>query len=460
MRVRSALAVFAWIFAARLDRVAGFPSLLDTRTKRNKKLFRRTDRQARDSNESAEAQVWLLKLQGNQSAAPASLCQATQCECSPMDGLGLVVATCGAEEVAELLDARPELEFAEEDGSVTIDLPAVSQPPAARSTDAPPWNLARIGLLGAAATGKGVRVWVLDTGINPTHEDLRGRVTLVGFVRGLFSVKDCDSNSDERCLDDDGHGTHVAGIVAGTRFGVAREAQVLSMRVLNKDGSGKTSTIVGSLKKIVDRRKPGDIVNLSLGGGGYTPSVTAALKKLTEAGVHVIVAAGNDDVDSCQGSFSGNKPIFVVGSSNSRNDRSSFSNWGECLDLYAPGEWIEAADYKKDTDYTVKSGTSMAAPHVAGVAALFLQNSRSASPEALYHFLKASAKWGALTSLKPGDPNRLLYIGNVDPAKSENLTQSDKDAGGWTWDAAVSSRRPMPWAVALCAVGVGLARPS
>eukprot|EP00429_Kryptoperidinium_foliaceum_P003950 CAMPEP_0176027146 /NCGR_PEP_ID=MMETSP0120_2-20121206/13309_1 /TAXON_ID=160619 /ORGANISM="Kryptoperidinium foliaceum, Strain CCMP 1326" /LENGTH=451 /DNA_ID=CAMNT_0017360351 /DNA_START=83 /DNA_END=1439 /DNA_ORIENTATION=- len=395
--------------------------------------------------------VWFVSVLEKVSKAPEDLCSGASCQCGEMSGVGLVTANCTEAGIRELLDSRDEVDFAEEDGTFELDLPPQPSESSMASVASPlTWNLQRVALSNATTTGRGVRIWVVDTGLSPTHEDLKGRVKLVGYFKyGTF--RSCWSNEDANCFDILGHGTHVAGTAAGTRFGIATDAQVLSIRVFETDGKASSIKIVGALNHIARNRQAGDVVNLSLGGNGESPAITAALKRLTSLGVHIVVAAGNQNEDACYGSLSRHKPIFVVGASDSDDEKAEFSNWGECLDMYAPGQMIVAADFRADTAYTGMSGTSMAAPHAVGVAALYLESNKSVSPEELYHFLKASATWGALSELRPGDPNRLLRIGAIKPEQSEQIISSGEVD---SWDSGALGRGGLA-ALLLVVLGAG-----
>mmetsp|Transcript_39008 Transcript_39008/g.112025 ORF Transcript_39008/g.112025 Transcript_39008/m.112025 type:complete len:453 (+) Transcript_39008:63-1421(+) len=378
-----------------------------------------------DGNSSSAAdpdapRVWLLSLMDSvPETTGAELCRDTKCDCELESDLSLLSANCTEAEVVKLVDARTEIDFAEEDSDIELDMPTQPDADRAASNVPPQWNLERVGISNALTTGSGIRIWVLDTGVSPTHEELKGRVTLVGrFGKRLF--KDCTSNTDRDCIDDDGHGTHVAAIAAGTKYGIAKDAKVLSIKIYDAKGKSSTSKVVKAFKHVAKNDRTGDIVNFSTEATGRSLAVNRAIKKLTDKGVHVFLAAGNRDADACGGQYTRNVEVFIVGASNNNNERASFSNWGKCLDLYAPGQDILAADYKKNDGYVVLSGTSMAAPHAAGVAALYLEAKKSMSPQDMYKLLRDTAVSGQLTALETGDPNRLLRI-DTSPQRSGSL---------------------------------------
>jgi subtilisin family serine protease len=211
-----------------------------------------------------------------------------------------------------------------------------------------------------------------------------------------------------------GHGTHVAGTVAGTNFGLAKGAKIFGVRVLDCNGSGSTESVVAGIEWVTANAKKPAVANMSLGGGADA-ALDAAVKKSVDSGVTYAVAAGNDSSDACGGSPAKEPSAITVGATDEKDAKATFSNWGKCLDLFAPGVDVESAGITSPDSTAKMSGTSMATPHVAGAIAMYL----SAHPEAKPADV-ATALLGASTPDKVGEPgtgspNKLLYAGTVDP---------------------------------------------
>ena len=246
--------------------------------------------------------------------------------------------------------------------------------------------------------------YVVDTGIRPDHVDFGGRVE-AGFsaIADGLGTGDCN-----------GHGTHVAGTIGGTAYGMAKAVRLVPVRVLGCDGSGLVSGIVGGLDWIIGQHAAGipAVANLSLGGGAST-SLDNAIEAAVNDGVSVVVAAGNSNVDACTGSPARVPAALTVGATGQSDVRASFSNYGSCLDLFAPGVGISSTWHTSTTATASLSGTSMAAPHVAGAAAALLQLDPTMAPAVVADRLRATSTTGLVTSAGTGSPNRLLW---ADPA--------------------------------------------
>ncbi len=295
---------------------------------------------------------------------------------------------------AEVLAQDPRVAYVEEDAEMSLSTTQTS----------PPWGLDRIdqrnlplnSQYNYTPTGAGVRAYIIDTGIRRTHTQFGGRALLGTDVIG-DGQQDCN-----------GHGTHVAGTVGGSTYGVAKGVTLYAVRVFGCGSTTSTSNIIAGVDWVTANRVLPAVANLSLGGGAST-ALDTAVNNLFNSGVSVSVAAGNENTNACNGSPSRVANMITVGSTTSTDARSSFSNYGTCLDLFAPGSSILSAWYTSDTATNTISGTSMASPHVAGVAALYLQNNPSASPTTVRDQIVNTATTNVLTSIGTGSPNRLLY---------------------------------------------------
>lgn len=255
------------------------------------------------------------------------------------------------------------------------------------------------------ATGSGVTAFIIDTGIRADHADFGGRV-----LDGYTVV------TDGRGTDDcNGHGTHVSGTVGGSTYGVAKQVALRPVRVLNCQGSGTTSGVIAGIEWVAASTLRPAVANMSLGGGKST-SLNAAVAGAVASGVTMVVAAGNSSANACNYSPASEPSAVTVGATTSGDAKASYSNWGSCVDIFAPGSSITSDWNTSSTAINTISGTSMASPHVTGVAALVAQANPGASPAAIAAFLVAHATSGRLSSVGSGSPNLLLYSLATDTA--------------------------------------------
>jgi aqualysin 1 len=271
------------------------------------------------------------------------------------------------------------------------------------------WGLDRIdqsdlplnGTYGYSTTASNVTAYIIDTGIRRTHADFGGRV-----LAGATAISDGRGSSD--C---NGHGTHVAGTVGGSTYGVAKGVTLVPVRVLGCTGSGSWSGVIAGIDWVVGNHAAGTpaVANMSLGGSA-NDAVDAAVQRGITDGVTFAVAAGNESTNACNSSPARTPNALTVGATTSGDVQSSYSNYGSCVDLYAPGSSITSAWYSSDTATNTISGTSMASPHVAGAAALFLAGNPSASPSTVASNLVGAATANTL-SVHSTSPNLLLYVG-------------------------------------------------
>ena len=265
-----------------------------------------------------------------------------------------------------------------------------------------PWGLDRIdqrslplsGTYSFTATASSVHAYIIDTGIWTLHGDFGGRADNV-FDAMLLNGEDCQ-----------GHGTHVAGTVGGATWGVAKAVRLHGVRVLNCLGVGFTSDVIAGVDFVTSNHVKPAVANMSLGGGQST-ALNTAVTNLWNAGVFVAVAAGNDDADACGFSPASAAGALTVAASTKTDAKASFSNWGSCVEIYAPGSSIKSA-FLLGTTATL-SGTSMASPHAAGVGALYKATFGDASSATVADWIITNATTNVITGNRTGTPNRLLY---------------------------------------------------
>ena len=284
----------------------------------------------------------------------------------------------------------------EEDGRITLKT----------TQNNPPWGLDRIdqrdrplnGQYNYTPTGTGVRAYVIDTGIRTSqHTQFGGRAAAMFDAFG-GNGQDCN-----------GHGTHVAGTIGGTTYGVAKGVLLRAVRVLDCDGNGTDSTLIAGIDWVTSNHISPAVANISIGGGAST-AVDTAVENMINANVTTAIAAGNDyGIDACNTSPARVSAAITVGSTTATDAKSDFSNVGTCLDIFAPGSSIVSAWHVSDTATNSISGTSMATPHVTGVAAPYLQNNTAASPTTVRDRIVNTATPNRLTGIGTGSPNRLLY---------------------------------------------------
>lgn len=266
-------------------------------------------------------------------------------------------------------------------------------------------------------TGSGVNAYIIDTGILYSHNDFGGRASF-GF--DAFGENGQDGN---------GHGTHVAGTMGGSVYGVAKQVNLIAVRVLDNSGGGTTSGVIAGMDWVAANAVSPAVANMSLGGGAST-AIDDAVTNMFNAGVPVIVAAGNGNRagrqdDACKYSPARAPHAFTVGATATNDAKTSWSNYGDCVDIFAPGASITSTWYTSNTATNTISGTSMASPHVAGAAALFLQNNTNATAQQVYDFLTTNSTKNIVTSSSTTN-NHLLYTltgdsgGGEDPPPAEN----------------------------------------
>ncbi|MFG3256688.1 S8 family serine peptidase [Streptomyces sp. NPDC048172] len=272
----------------------------------------------------------------------------------------------------------------------------------------PTWGLDRIDQAKTAGdkkytypdgAGAGSTVYVLDTGVHISHKDFGGRASYG------FNSLDGSKKADDKM----GHGTHVAGTVAGAKYGVAKKAKVVAVKVLNDGGTGTTESIVAGIDWVTKNHKGPSVANMSI-VASKDPVMDAALRKSIASGVTYAVAAGNEYQDASKLSPARVKEAITVAASDKADKQADFSSFGKIVDLYGPGVDVVSLSHKNNTGTATMSGTSMASPHVAGAAALYTAAHKSATPAQVASALTKGATKGAIKNPSAGTPNKLLRV--------------------------------------------------
>ncbi len=337
---------------------------------------------------------------------------------------------------ARRLAASPTVKYVEQDRRVHIT---------ATTQKNPDWGLDRIDQRAVKPSktytpmddGDSVHAYVIDTGVLISHAEFGGRASYgYDFIDNDATAQDCN-----------GHGTHVAGTIGGTHYGVAKKVKIVAVRVLDCDGDGDLMGVIAGVNWVTSHAVLPAVANMSM-GGGRSPALEAAVQKSINAGVTYVVAAGNDNVNAATESPSGLSAAITVGATDSRDRRASFSNYGSVVDLFAPGVNIRSAWASSNTATELLSGTSMAAPHVAGAAALVLDAFPADTPAQVRNYLVTKATTGKVTDPK-GSPNRLLFV--PAPAGAPTIATARVTAGlerPFTGKLTLAAARRGTWSVA------------
>ncbi len=303
------------------------------------------------------------------------------------------------ERQARLLAADSQVASVAQDTRITLDRVQLNPPS---------WGLDRLdqaslplskSYTSPESGGSGVTVYVIDTGIRITHKDFGGRASY-----GWDFV-----DNDATAQDGNGHGTHVAGTIAGTTYGVAKKAKVVAVRVLDDAGAGTTSQVIAGIDWVTRHAHKPAVANLSL-GGYHNAQMDAAVRNSVASGVTYTVAAGNDGLSAGLYSPADVKEAITVGATDRNDARAAFSNFGPAVDLFAPGVSITSASNASDTGKATFSGTSMASPHAAGAAAVYLGGHPRATPAQVSKALVAGAVSGKVSGEGLGSPDKILQV--------------------------------------------------
>ncbi|MFG1603788.1 S8 family serine peptidase [Actinoplanes sp. NPDC049265] len=360
-------------------------------------------------------------------------------------GTGAYTVTLTAAE-ARRLAASPDVRTVEQDRVVS----------AAGTQANPTWGLDRIDqrkrtpasrTYTASADGAGVYAYVIDTGVNITHTQFRGRASYgYDFIDNDAVAADCA-----------GHGTHVAGILGGSTYGVAKKVRIVSVRVLDCQGIGYLSQIVAGVNWVTAHAHHPAVANMSLGAAVVSPTLNAAVQRSINSGVTYAVAAGNDNSNAAGYSPASVAAAITVGATSSNDARASFSNWGSRIDIFAPGNGIRSSYIGSDTASAVLSGTSMATPFVAGAAALVLDAHPGYTPASVTSTLLRDATTRVVTDPK-GSPNRLLFVPRPPAPAAIKTTALPAGTVGKAYSGtlALTAARTGTWAVSAGSLPPGL----
>ncbi|MDS7944568.1 S8 family peptidase [Acinetobacter sp. V110_1] len=315
---------------------------------------------------------------------------------SALKGFAIYLPDTAGTAFIEAMKKNPQVLSVENDTVVNIDATTQSNPD---------WGLDRIdqkalplnSAYSYSQTGSGTTAYIVDTGILSTHQEFSGRV-----LNGYTAISDGNGTTD--C---NGHGTHVAGTVGGTTYGVAKSVRLVPVRILGCDGSGASSNVIAGLDWILKNGSKPAVVNMSLGGAASS-SLDSAVENLYNNGYVMVVAAGNSNTDACTSSPARTSNAITVAATDNTDTRASYSNYGSCVDVFAPGSQINSSWIGSNTATKVLNGTSMATPHVAGVVAEMLQSTPTATPQTILTNLLNQATSNVVKN-PSGSPNRLLY---------------------------------------------------
>ncbi|XVU23621.1 S8 family serine peptidase [Actinoplanes sp. CA-054009] len=356
-------------------------------------------------------------------------------------GDGVFVAEMSAKQ-ARRLAADPEVRTIEQDRMLHLE----------GTQRNPGWGLDRIDQRPAKLTksftptddGSAVRAYVIDTGIRITHSEFAGGRATYGYdaVDGDAFAADCN-----------GHGTHVAGTIGGTRYGVAKRVRLVAVRVLDCEGEGSLSQVIAGVDWVTANAVKPAVANMSM-GGAFSPALEASIQKSIDSGVSYVVAAGNEDVNATNTSPAGLPAAITVGATDKKDRRAGFSNFGASLDLFAPGVGIRSAYAWSNSASAVMDGTSMASPHVAGAAALALDANPGMSPAQVRNYLVTYSTKNKVKDAH-GSPNRLLFVPRP-PAKPAIKSSSIVVAAQRAAKITLSAGRKGSWSITAGRLPTGL----
>ena len=328
------------------------------------------------------------------------------------------------ENAARAMSLNPNVLLVEQDSVFTVD---VTQSPAT-------WGIDRIDQRNLPLsnsytydfTGAGVRAYIIDTGIRTTHSQFGGRASWGTVCTG------------EAQSDGHGHGTHVAGTVGSATYGVAKGASLIAVKVCTNSGSCPNSAVQCGIDFVVQQKQANPsipmVANMSL-GGAFSSTQNTAVNNAVNAGIFFAVAAGNENTNACNRSPASAASAYTIGSTTTSDTRSSFSNFGTCVDTFAPGSGITSTWNTSDTATNTISGTSMATPHATGAGALVFAEHPTWTPSQVASELNARATTGVLTGIGTGSPNRLLFTLSASPPPSCTVQQGfESNATGWSND--------------------------
>jgi subtilisin family serine protease len=311
-----------------------------------------------------------------------------------------------------------------------------------------PWGLERVGATSRAFTGKGVHIFVADTGVRASHAEFGGRAIIAVdfqlFGYELDCVNGLVGSLNPYCgVDGNGHGTHCAATAGGKTFGVAPEATVYGVKVMLDLGAGLRSSIFGGIDWVTTHSQRPAVLSMSLGSKGIAETYGTVLGEAADAGIVVVVAAGNENMDACTVSPAFTPSSITVGATNSMNVRAWYSNFGKCVDIMAPGSDVLSASHLSDDESVEKTGTSMACPHVAGAAAVLLEEHPSHTKNEILATMLNISRKKFISSLKPSDPDDFLWVGS-EPAPPSVPTPAPPPAPTPAPTAPVPTPVPAP----------------